>query len=520
MVALAGDHYGTVEELAAAVRGPEGKAKLRAALESGGIASTATTRLPQPTPAQKEEQEKRYLELAASNVEHFAAGGRAVDGWRSHHTGALQAALTAGLANDLAGYEGAKLREAFGQHFLTDAFSGGHVRTPRGDILDWYSTTFAPRVADHLLTHIKNHMVDFLRSQAMMQIHMQARPLSGNLTWDTLREKIEPKVNEALDAAIAEAGGRAAVARMLGVVVGGAVSGAMHDLEGRRGVWVSSPAHPEPWQAFGDAQLSKSPVSEAQAQLAVLAAHAELEQAYLIGHDLHRGSTMAPPAKAHFAFGSASLTAEGENAARAAADQLKHHPDFAVDLVGHTDPIGTDADNEALGLRRAASIRAAMVAAGAPADRVGAPTSMGETAVLTRNPREYARNRRVEFLWKCVAAAGPDPVRTEAEKRLPQPPYPGVTKYVPAPVDARNPALEEWRWGQIPPAFATEVNGWVSRHVSAGMLSNVTSSPALHDVTQNGITVSPRAAVESVAAAALASPTRFLSEAFGQQISP
>jgi hypothetical protein len=50
-------------------------------------------------------------------------------------------------------------------------------------------------------------------------------------------------------------------------VLAGVVSGAMHDMDGKRGVAVSSEAHPEPWTAYGDAKLADSPVSEARLSL-------------------------------------------------------------------------------------------------------------------------------------------------------------------------------------------------------------------------------------------------------------
>ena len=69
----------------------------------------------------------RYLTLAAQNVEHFsnvAVGRRNVDVWRRMHVQAIDEAR-AGRANTAWGIN------AMADHYLTDAFSGGHIRTPR-----------------------------------------------------------------------------------------------------------------------------------------------------------------------------------------------------------------------------------------------------------------------------------------------------------------------------------------------------------------------------------------------------
>jgi hypothetical protein len=69
----------------------------------------------------------RYLALAAQNVEHFsnvASGRRNIDVWRRMHIEAIGEAR-AGRTNRAWGING------MADHYLTDAFSGGHIRTPR-----------------------------------------------------------------------------------------------------------------------------------------------------------------------------------------------------------------------------------------------------------------------------------------------------------------------------------------------------------------------------------------------------
>jgi len=69
-----------------------------------------------------------------------------------------------------------------------------------------------------------------------------------------------------------------------------------------------------------------------------------------------------------------------------------------VVIVGHTDTMGDAKSNLALGLKRAATVRAILVEAGLPASTVDV-ASHGEANLLvrTRNNVPEPRNRRVEI---------------------------------------------------------------------------------------------------------------------------
>jgi hypothetical protein len=85
----------------------------------------------------------RFIKLAETNWDHFSFGGRAWAAYAAGHSLAIQkaqeayAALPSSVAAsmDLVLYEDLVLYayalEAFALHFLTDAFSSGHMRTPR-----------------------------------------------------------------------------------------------------------------------------------------------------------------------------------------------------------------------------------------------------------------------------------------------------------------------------------------------------------------------------------------------------
>src|SRR5690606_20310406 len=55
-------------------------------------------------------------------------------------------------------------REGFAQHFLTDAFSSGHVRTPRGEIQDHWNTLY-PNFTDNLVTMISCYMASHINER-------------------------------------------------------------------------------------------------------------------------------------------------------------------------------------------------------------------------------------------------------------------------------------------------------------------------------------------------------------------
>jgi hypothetical protein len=118
VVALSGDFYENWDRLDGA--------PLREVIDLIPLirGSATTTQLQEATAG-------RYLALAARNVRHFSnvpVGQRNVDTWRDMHTRAIAEARR-GDANAAWGIN------ACADHFLTDAFSGGHIRTPRAQLV-------------------------------------------------------------------------------------------------------------------------------------------------------------------------------------------------------------------------------------------------------------------------------------------------------------------------------------------------------------------------------------------------
>ncbi|AUG02366.1 phospholipase [Pseudomonas sp. 09C 129] len=82
----------------------------------------------------------RYLKLAAVNWDHF--GSWAVLAYKAGHTAALQQAIKAGKSGQRQDLELAYAMNAFADHFLSDLFSGGHMRTPRKQLHDTVTSGF------------------------------------------------------------------------------------------------------------------------------------------------------------------------------------------------------------------------------------------------------------------------------------------------------------------------------------------------------------------------------------------
>ena len=118
IVALSGDFY---ENYAALSRAP-----LREVIDLVPLVRrvASTTELQNATGG-------RYLELAAQNEHHFSntrPGQSNMETWRTMHGEAIQAAMR-GDANTAWGMN------ATADHYLTDAFAAGHIRTPRSELM-------------------------------------------------------------------------------------------------------------------------------------------------------------------------------------------------------------------------------------------------------------------------------------------------------------------------------------------------------------------------------------------------
>jgi len=101
----------------------------------------------------------------------------------------------------------------------------------------------------------------------------------------------------------------------------------------------------------------------------------------------------------YFVEGKDEFTDESKRLVDKVLAEVARRPVPDVLVVGHTDTVGTDQLNDALGLRRAETVRAALIALGVPASDVQA-SSRGKRApaVPTADNVAEPRNRRVEIV--------------------------------------------------------------------------------------------------------------------------
>ena len=215
----------------------------------------------------KAQVKDRYYALAAANISHFSAGGTARNSYEVGHQQALASAFIAGASGDAARWSEAMMQEAFCNHYLSDMFSAGHVRTPRAAIKTWYSEHF-PNSVPQFITYMAHWMTSYLDR-------------IGDIPWYCPNPRIEAGIR----AQIRELGGSAVDSFSLGDIV----SLALHDKD-NEGLNVVSDADPVgnlpggfKWRAVGDAHLrDASPESRGTQEMVTAAMRASLAELSII----------------------------------------------------------------------------------------------------------------------------------------------------------------------------------------------------------------------------------------------
>ncbi len=96
----------------------------------------------------------------------------------------------------------------------------------------------------------------------------------------------------------------------------------------------------------------------------------------------------------NFAFNSAVLDAGARDTLREQANWIRQFPEVRFRVYGHTDLVGSDAYNRALGLRRAQAVVAFLGSQGVSLSRLEAVASFGKTQPLIVTEGRERRNRR------------------------------------------------------------------------------------------------------------------------------
>ena len=100
----------------------------------------------------------------------------------------------------------------------------------------------------------------------------------------------------------------------------------------------------------------------------------------------------------YFATNKTVILPESEGALNSLANFLKENPSVSICIIGHTDNVGSDADNMRLSQGRSQAVRNDLIQRGIDASRLEA-IGKGETMPVATNDTEEGRaqNRRVEF---------------------------------------------------------------------------------------------------------------------------
>ena len=100
------------------------------------------------------------------------------------------------------------------------------------------------------------------------------------------------------------------------------------------------------------------------------------------------------PTTITFPFNSSQITEEARATLDVQANFIRQFPEVRFKVYGHTDLVGSNAYNKALGLRRAKAVVAYFASQGISTSRLEAVVSYGKTQPVIQTPGPEQRNRR------------------------------------------------------------------------------------------------------------------------------
>ncbi len=250
MIAL-GDYFSSAGEIESLAASPDGQAQISYALWKVNPAGRPR---PPSNPTAEQEVEDRYNRLAAHNETHFSTGSSAGNSNReqyiARHSEALRTAWFQGLDPLVVRRSNWQAQEALAAHFLTDAFSAGHIRTPRGAIQQHWESLF-PNFRQDLVTTIACYMASYINHRDTVGWLVTVDFLTGQIA-ETIRAQ----------------GG----SRLSSFSIGDLISKVLHDADNagldvvsRQGPGGTGPIH---WRAVGDEFLFPSTPDAAATQTA------------------------------------------------------------------------------------------------------------------------------------------------------------------------------------------------------------------------------------------------------------
>ncbi|MER5171748.1 OmpA family protein [Thioclava sp. GXIMD2076] len=123
--------------------------------------------------------------------------------------------------------------------------------------------------------------------------------------------------------------------------------------------------------------------------------------------NLNRKFSASVPTTINFAFNSAVLTPEARAILARQAGFIRQFPEVRFRVYGHTDLVGSNAYNKALGLRRARAAVDFLTAQGISRSRLEAMVSYGETQPVVQTSGPNMQNRRTVTEVSGFVASNP-----------------------------------------------------------------------------------------------------------------
>jgi hypothetical protein len=214
--------------------------------------------------------DEMYLNLAAGNATHFVSPhekGSGSEGpvqspsagasYRDYHEIALLRAQLAGKQGE--SDDGALAAESVGGHFLTDAVSSGHLRTPRLDIIEHWN-----KDNPHLVERFTDYMA-FRVTEWIVNNKWYGKTVRPRYSFQSALDSIN-----------------AAIASKPPLTMGVLVAIGIHDYDNEHGLRVRSEGQAK--TVYGDGNLHKGDTEEIAVK-AVKAGIDDVKQAYQLGKD-------------------------------------------------------------------------------------------------------------------------------------------------------------------------------------------------------------------------------------------
>jgi hypothetical protein len=236
---------------------------------------------------------RRFFARAADNIEHFqhprehgddarAAG----HSYRAQHEAAIWKAYCDGLQGR--GVERAMIAEAMSQHYLTDSFAAGHLRTPRADIkefwdvaIPWFKTNFVNLLVERIARQLQPDGGVPIVTAAALAFLFGGLPgfVAGCWTGATalqarLRDTIHDKLLDTFGA-----DGVPGFGEVVALV--------LHDRDNVDGVLVENDAGWR-WTTYGDGTLAEHPEQGKPILCALELSLADIDHAHALGRFTHR----------------------------------------------------------------------------------------------------------------------------------------------------------------------------------------------------------------------------------------